>query len=54
MNYPSFPLNKVTEDLEKELDLDFSHDDNAVCEKNLIPKKDIKNANEICEITRFL
>ena len=54
MNYPSSPLNKVTEDLEKELDLDFSHDDNAVCEKNLIPKKDIKNANEICEITRFL
>ena len=54
MNYPSFPLNKVTEDLEKELDLDFSHDDNAVCEKNLIPKKDIKNASEICKITRFL
>ena len=29
MNHPSFPLSKVTEDLEKELDLDFSHDDNA-------------------------
>ena len=38
-NYPSFPLSKVTQDLEKELDLDFSHDDNAVREKELIPKK---------------
>ena len=46
MNYPSFPLSKVTEDLEKELDLDFSHDDNAVREKNLIPKKDINITNE--------
>ena len=34
MNYPSFPLSKVTEDLEKELDLNFSHDDNVVLEKN--------------------
>ena len=33
MNYSSFPLSKVTEDLEKELDLDFSHDNNAVHEK---------------------
>ena len=31
MNYPSFPLRKVTENLEKDLDLDFSHDNNAVC-----------------------
>ena len=46
MNYPSFPLSKVTEDLEKESDLDFSHDDNAVREKNLIPKKDINITNE--------
>ena len=35
MNYSSFPLSKVTEDLEKELDLDFSHDNNAVHEKNI-------------------
>ena len=35
MNYSSFPLSKVTEDLEKELDLDFSHDNNAVHEKKL-------------------
>ena len=47
MNYPSFPLSKVTQDLEKELDLDFSHDDNTVHEKKLIPKKDINNVNEI-------
>ena len=39
MNHPSFPLTKVTEDLEKELNLDFSHDDNVVGEKKLIPKK---------------
>ena len=32
-NYPSFPLSKVTEDLKKELDLDFSHDDNAIQKK---------------------
>ena len=44
MNYPSFPLSKVIEDLEKELDLDFSHDDNAVREKKFIPKKNISNA----------
>ena len=47
MNYPSFPLSKVTEDLEKELDLGFFHDDNAIRKKNLIPKKYINNANEI-------
>ena len=46
MNYPSFPLSKVTEDLEKELDLDFSSDDNTVRQKNLIPKKDINKVNE--------
>ena len=46
-NYPSFPLSKVTEDVERELDLDFSHDDNAIRKKNLIPKKDNNNANEI-------
>ena len=46
MNHTSFPPSKVTEDLEKKLDLDFSHDDNAVCKKNLIPKKDISNAIE--------
>ena len=39
MNYPSFPLSKVTEDLEKELDLDFSHDDNAVRKKKIDTKK---------------
>ena len=39
MNHPSFPLTKVTEDLEKELNLDFSHDDNVVGEKKLTPKK---------------
>ena len=33
LNYPSFPLSKVTEDLEKELELDLSHDNNAVREK---------------------
>ena len=33
MNHPSFPLSKFTEDLEKELDLDFSHDDNVVRKK---------------------
>ena len=46
MNHTSFPLSKVTEDLEKELDLDFSHDDNTVRKKKLIPKKDISNATE--------
>ena len=46
MNYPSFPLSKVTEDLEKELDLDFSSDDNTVRERKLIPKKDINDVNE--------
>ena len=46
MNHTSFPLSKVTEDLEKELDLDFSHDDNAVRKKKLIPKKDISDATE--------
>ena len=46
MNHPSFPLSKVTGDLEKELDLDFSHDDNAVHKKSLIPKKDISDATE--------
>ena len=46
MKNPSFPLSKVTEDLEKELDLDFSHDDNAVHENKFIPKKDINNAIE--------
>ena len=46
MNHTSFPLSKVTEDLEKELDLDFSHDDNAIRKKKLIPKKDISNAVE--------
>ena len=46
MNHPSFPLSKVTEDLEKELDLDFCHDDNAVREKKLIAKKDINKAIE--------
>ena len=46
MNHRPFPLSKVTEDLEKELDLDFSHDDNAVRKKKLIPKKDISNATE--------
>ena len=46
MNHTSFPLSKVTEDLEKELDLDFSHDYNAVRKKKLIPKKDISNAIE--------
>ena len=35
MNHPSFLLSQVTEDLEKELDLDFSHDDNVVCTKNV-------------------
>ena len=41
MNYSSFPLSKVTEDLEKKLDLDFSHDNNAVHEKNIyITKKE--------------
>ena len=33
MNHPSFPLSKFTEDLEKELDLDFSHDDNVIRKK---------------------
>ena len=33
MNHPSFPLSKVTEDIEKELNLDFSHDNNVVREK---------------------
>ena len=47
MNYPSFSLSKVTEDLERELELDFSHDNNAVRKKNLIPKKDNNNANEM-------
>ena len=46
MNYPSFPLSKVTEDVEKELDLDFSHDNNAVHKKKLIPKKGVSNAIE--------
>ena len=46
MNHPSFPLSKVTEDLEKELDLDFSHDNYAACKKNLIPKKYVSNAIE--------
>ena len=39
MNHPSFPPSKVTEDLEKELDLDFSHDDNAIHKKELDTKK---------------
>ena len=30
INYPSFPLSKVTEDLEKELDLDLSHNVNEI------------------------
>ena len=46
MNHPSFPLSKVTEDLEKELDLDFCYDDNTVREKNLTAKKDINKAIE--------
>ena len=46
-NELSFPLSKVTEDLKRELDLHFSHDNNAVRKKNLIPKKDNNNANEI-------
>ena len=46
MNYPSFPLSKVTEDLKKEWELDLSHDNNAVCEKKLQEKKDISNAIE--------
>ena len=46
MNYPLFPLLRVTEDLEKELDLDFSSDDNTIHQKNLIPKKDINKVNE--------
>ena len=46
MNHTLFPLSKVPEDLEKELDLDFSHDYNAVRKKKLIPKKDISNAIE--------
>ena len=47
MNYPSFPLSKVTEDLENELDLDFSQDGDVTREKRLIPKKYINNTNEI-------
>ena len=47
MNYPSFPLSKVTQDLEKELDLDFSHDNNVVHEKKLMPKDDINNLNDV-------
>ena len=47
MNYPSFPLSKVTENLEKELDLYFFHDNNAVREKNLTARKDISNVKEI-------
>ena len=39
MNHPSFPRSKVTEDLEKELDLDFSHDKNAVRKKKIDIKK---------------
>ena len=46
MNYPLFPLLRVTEDLEKELDLEISSDDNTVHQKNLIPKKDINKVNE--------
>ena len=46
MNHPSFPLSKVIEDLEKELDLDFSHNNYAARKKNLIPKKYISNAIE--------
>ena len=41
MNF-QFPLSKLTQELEKELDQDFFHDDNSVREK-LIPKKDINN-----------
>ena len=44
MNYLSFLLSKVTEDLEKELDLDFSHDNNAIQGKKFMPKKNISNA----------
>ena len=47
MNYPSFSLSKVTEDLENELDLDFSQDCDVTREKRLIPKKYINNAYEI-------
>ena len=28
-----FPLSKLAQDLERELELDFSHDDNTVCNK---------------------
>ena len=47
MNYPSFPLSKVTQDLEKELDLDFSHNNNVVHEKKLMPKDDVNNLNDV-------
>ena len=46
MSHSLFPLSKVAEDLEKELDLDFSDEDNAVHKKYLMPKKDISNAIE--------
>ena len=39
MSHSLFPLSKVAEDLEKELDLDFSDEDNAVHKKYLMPKK---------------
>ena len=36
------PLTKVMKDLEKELNQDFSIEDNVVCTQNIIAKKGIK------------
>ena len=48
-----FPLSKLTQDLERGLDQNFSHDKNVVREK-LIPKKYINNNTErkVCSPTK--
>ena len=46
------PLTTVVEDLEKELNQDFSIEDNVIHKQNIIAKKDIK-AKKVYSLTKY-
>ena len=46
------PLTTVVEDLEKELNQDFSIEDNIIHKQNIIAKKDIK-AKKVYSLTKY-
>ena len=46
------PLTTIVEDLEKELNQDFSIEDNVVHKQNIIAKKDIK-AKNVYSLTKY-